>query len=92
MYASPMSEPNRTAVCDGTTDPPYVVRFNVWWEEDPTKTRTVVGACKVCSKDWADWELRDPMLVSPSGLIHHADEGVTVCGKDATGPEWWWRV
>jgi hypothetical protein len=30
-------------------------------------------------------------VVSPSGVEHiGCDDGVTACGHDATGDEWWW--
>jgi hypothetical protein len=68
----------------------------VWWENDPRRYRFVRRACAHCS--WSSVLIGEkppsvdyPMLVSPSGLSHHADGDTTMCGKDATGPGWWWR-
>jgi hypothetical protein len=44
---------------------------------------------------------RHPGLGPPDGMIfnlvtkrwHHGEEyGITSCGKDATGPRWWWPL
>lgn len=56
---------------------------------------TVKGLCSVCFSWYLDpdekqREMRDAMLVSPTGLVHHAESEITCCGKDATN--WWWRV
>jgi hypothetical protein len=70
------------------------VIFNVWWEEDPTKTRDVTGWCKTCARSLELGGDRDIYLVSPQGVAHHVDGwhgDRTICGHDATGPEWWWR-
>lgn len=70
----------------------------VYWEDDPGRTRVVQRACKVCRR----FLLREygvflsatnVSIVSPSGLAHcqhDSNEGHTACGKDATGPDWWW--
>jgi hypothetical protein len=63
----------------------------VYWEGSD-KSRRVVGACRTCYP--ANWPaIEDVMLVSPTGLAHHSEgDGVTCCGRDATGPDWWWRL
>lgn len=68
-----------------------VVKFDVWWEADPTKTREVIGWCQTCYPMGDDG---GPVhLVSPQGLAHTASRGdMTDCGHDATGPEWWWQT
>jgi hypothetical protein len=50
----------------------------------------VTNRCAVCDR-------KEPGLrywiVSPRGIEHHAaDYGMTVCGKDATSPKWWWPL
>lgn len=35
---------------------------------------------------------REVRLVSPTGLAHHGNIGRTDCGREATGPDWWWRL
>lgn len=74
-------------------EPTATVIFNVWWEDDPTKTRVVTGWCKTCAG--YDGRPDDVYLVSPQGVAHHThwEHGDrTACGHDATGPEWWWRA
>ena len=71
----------------------------VYWEEDPTRTRVVKDICKVCQnamiRDYGiALKVETVMIVSPSGLGHAQHEWHTEnteCGKDATGPDWWWR-
>lgn len=59
----------------------------VHWEEDPERTRKVVSMCKICKGD-----ISDPMIVSPTGKAHESEGyGITICGKDATRKDWWWR-
>lgn len=54
----------------------------------------VTGGCKVCRVTQADLQAESfQLVVSPSGLAHHANEyGDTDCGKDATRREWWWPL
>lgn len=60
----------------------------VWFEGHPEETRKVLRGCKICGGD-----ISDPAIVSVAGVAHESEGyGITVCGKDATGPEWWWRV
>jgi hypothetical protein len=70
----------------------------VYWEEQPERTREVVGVCKVCARYGEFWygvTLGQDIpfhVVSPTGLAHSSSgDGVTDCGKDATGDDWWWR-
>jgi len=71
----------------------------VHWEEDPTRTREVKGICRVCRihtyhNYGITLRVETVMIVSPSGLGHAQHEWIsenTQCGKDATGPDWWWR-
>lgn len=70
------------------------VIFNAWWEDDPTKTRDVTAWCKTCQRFDPRGEEGEVYLVSPQGIAHHTDSEYgdrTICGHDATGPEWWWR-
>lgn len=63
----------------------------VYWDEGPARTRSVIKFCAICYRD-TDLDVGDVFVVSPSGVAHHvADGGMTGCGRDATGPEWWWR-
>lgn len=65
--------------------------LTVHWAEEPERQRVVVGVCEVCDRiEPIDEVLLQ--LVSPSGLLHHAKSERTSCGKDATGPEWWWPL
>jgi hypothetical protein len=32
------------------------------------------------------------VIVSPQHVAHFGDEGMTECGKDATGEKWWWPL
>lgn len=63
----------------------------VYWEDDPSRTRVVVGGCRTCARMHPTLPLRPARLVSRNGISHHgSDYGTTSCGKDATGPDWWW--
>lgn len=63
----------------------------VYWEADPSRTRVVRRACTVCYPN--PEEYGEDFLVSPQGISHQGrDHGMTVCGKDATYPGWWWRT
>lgn len=56
--------------------------------EETGEEREVVRACKVCRAD-----IGDPVIVSKNGVAHESEGyGMTCCGKDATGPNWWWRL
>ncbi len=66
----------------------------VYFEEDG-RERVVTGRCGRCertntfifSPGWVG------CVVSPSGVMHIGVEyGMTACGIDATGPDWWWRL
>lgn len=65
----------------------------VYWEDDPTRERNIVGRCGRCERTlififdpkWHGW------ILSPKGVMHiGVDGGKTACGIDATGDEWWW--
>lgn len=68
-------------------------------DEIPLSDVKVTRVCETCAYI-ARWDksiprlsVSDPPLVSPTGLVHHGtDYGMTACGKDATGPKWWWRL
>jgi hypothetical protein len=64
----------------------------VYWEEEPDRRRKVLSCCRVCFGG-RRVGLDQVMCVSPQGVAHESDDyGVTVCGKDGTGTDWWWRV
>jgi len=60
------------------------------WERDRPKIKKMCQAgCRVTLENVA----AGTVIVSPSGCAHlGAFDGVTYCGKDATGPAWWWPV
>ena len=61
--------------------------------EETGEAREVVGKCRVCFPPGYRSENALVYLVSPQGLEHEsAGFGETDCGKDATGPKWWWRI
>lgn len=73
-----MADRDRTPQADGLREMP-IVR----------------GLCSICfnwflDPDEKQREMDNAMLVSPSGMVHHAESEMTYCGKDATN--WWWRV
>ena len=63
-------------------------------DEIPLSEIKVTRPCKLCYLGLKSLEQVDTIwLVSPTGIVHHAtDYGTTACGKDATGPNWWWRL
>jgi hypothetical protein len=72
--------------------PDRTVIETVFWEDDPARTRDVIGFCHVCYPPFLLRSDEPVMLVSPQGLAHHSSiDGETDCGHDATGPDWWWR-
>lgn len=75
--------------------------YTVYWEDDPTRAREVTGICTTCQrimiKDYDIMLKRESvMIVSPTGLGHaqgnYPNDDHTLCGKDARGEEWWWRL
>lgn len=72
----------------------------VFWEDDPGRTREVVATCAMCRRfllreSGLYLSVLNVRLVSPSGCAHvphDHDSGFTACGRDATGPDWWWRT
>lgn len=62
--------------------------LTVYWEDSPDRRRVVRRGCKICKGD-----ISDPAIVSPSGVAHESEGyGITICGKDATRFDWWWRL
>ena len=52
----------------------------------------VFGYCARCQVSEND-RRSGYCVVSPHGLAHQGvDGGMTACGHDATGPEWWWPL
>lgn len=50
------------------------------------------GECRRCAKNWSRY-LDVQLIVSPGGVEHFGLlDGSTLCGMDATGPEWWWPL
>ena len=48
--------------------------------------------CRACMRTWK-WTKHLNVVVSTSGIAHEGkDYGMTACGKDATGPGWWWPL
>lgn len=59
---------------------------------DWTHRPTIHRPCKRC-KVTEDEVRGGYVVVSPRGVAHHgADYGMTVCGSDATGDNWWWPL
>lgn len=77
-----------------TSKPTSVPLGAVYWEEEPERERVVLRGCPVCGRrEHPINDLSDVMIVSPRGVAHHSDGwGVTICGRDATGENWWWRL
>lgn len=69
---------------------PYVVYF-----EETGEQRIVQSICRRCSeRSWLPFTIREAPIVGPKGVAHQQHdryEGQTLCGKDATGPKWWWK-
>jgi len=64
---------------------------HVYWSDEPRRTRIVVGLCAACARSYLGVAWLDYDVVAPSGMAHcGTSEGTTLCGRDATGPEWWW--
>lgn len=58
-------------------------------EEEPRPK--IVHRCRMCKVSEEDVE-SNRVIVSPMGTAHHGDEGMTACGRDATGLLWWWPL
>lgn len=63
--------------------------------EDTGVERNIVGRCGNCER--THFYVFDPKhmgtVVSPAGVMHVGAEcGMTACGVDATGDEWWWAT
>jgi hypothetical protein len=62
-------------------------------DEETGVERMVTGLCKLCAKSWPHPNHTHYAVVSPTGVAHvGADYGMTACGKDATGEDWWWEL
>jgi hypothetical protein len=64
---------------------------STYWEEVPKPP--VKRRCKVCFRYDMDDDVNG--VVSPTGVEHHGHSyigGDTLCGKDATGANWWWPL
>jgi hypothetical protein len=59
-----------------------------------TRTRPpVVSVCKTCAGPRNLAPLPAQEAISPRGVVHYGmNDGDTLCGKNATGPGWWWPV
>lgn len=73
----------------------------VYFEGRPERTLIVKRACATCDRFFVrehgdkSVSFAWPLIVSPNGVAHvesSHNEGHTACGKDATGPDWWWRT
>ena len=61
--------------------------------EIPLSELKVVGVCSRCHPGETDPKRLDIRLVSRNGIVHEGkDYGETWCGRDATGPGWWWAL
>jgi hypothetical protein len=61
--------------------------------EIPLSALTLKGVCSRCHPGEDDPVRLEVQLVSPAGIVHEGkDDGMTWCGKDATGDGWWWRL
>jgi hypothetical protein len=53
--------------------------------------RIVLGQCKTCARIYPSTS--GTGIISPSGCEHiGVEDGMTACGRDATGDQWWWPV
>jgi hypothetical protein len=67
--------------------------FGVVVFEETGEERKVVRFCRKCDAGRACG--KDVAIVSPRGIAHEQHEWHTertACGKDATNPDWWWRL
>jgi len=68
--------------------------------EETGEVRAVVGVCNRCRErsgrfGESQLQIDDLTLVSPAGYVHaqHYDHNDrTLCGQDATGEKWWWKL
>ena len=69
----------------------------VYWEES-TKEREVTHVCSRCqerARYGRITDLGDVSIVGPRGVAHIQHEWNlerTLCGRNATGTDWWWRL
>ena len=66
-----------------------VVQHAPLYEEKPRPP--IRRGCLVCNVNDKHIE-QNLVIVSPAGIAHFGSYGDTVCGKDATGDNWWWPL
>ena len=72
------------------TGEPKEIRL-VWWEDDPYRRRVVKRCCPVCYPNGEHPHEVCIQVVSRVGVAHRGSEyGMTECGRNATGRDWWW--
>lgn len=61
---------------------------------DALRPRPPVKAyCKTCLGPNKLRPLPGQETISPRGVVHYgSSDGSTLCGKDATGDNWWWPL
>lgn len=71
-------------------------RGSMWLQvPDEVPQPEILRYCKRCHKRlYISGDGREFFgVVSPVGVAHvGADGGDTLCGRDATGDKWWWRL
>jgi hypothetical protein len=84
-----MSEASNTASDPlGTASEPL---GTVYWEGEPARERMVRRWCLICRPEGGS--INDVQIISRVGVAHEsAGYGVTDCGRDATGENWWWAL
>lgn len=62
--------------------------------EETGEVRFITAVCSICQAGSFKPDLmKEPQVVSPTGRVHEGMEGGrTWCGRDATGPKWWWKL
>jgi len=71
----------------------------VWFEETGER-REIVGVCARCKERSGRYgepvlSEYDACIVGPRGVAHsqsYTHPERTLCGRDATGESWWWRL
>lgn len=66
-----------------------IIRANVVTFDETGEEREVVRDCKVCR---SAREVYGQGVVSPTGIVHITEYEDTLCGKNATGSDWWWPL
>jgi hypothetical protein len=72
-----------------------MAEYKVFFEETGEE-RIVTHLCRRCKERTRfPFTIREAPLVSPRGVGHDQHDVYddrTLCGKDATGERWWWRL